>query len=233
VKENFSVTYPAKVVIEVIGEGRTDVGRDETASQPPSPPNTGALPIIVHSLCGKPNEMLVVRRQHASLQGKTRAQKVHFAKRQASCNGSAGVVFVLDSEGDLKERRKELIEGRDRGCPEYPMAVGVAHPCIEAWLLTDAGAIRQGLGLAELPAIPEKSEQLPAPCHNQKNNPKAILRKIAETAKRELCSRDKDSIAALIDLSLLRQRCPLGFAPFADDVDRYIRPLFTKSCSPA
>jgi hypothetical protein len=230
VKENFSVTYRAKVVIEVIGEGRTDVGLAETSCELPA---KGVVPIIVHALCGKPDEMLVTRRQHASLQGKTRAQKVHFAKRQALYNQSAGVVFVLDSEGGLKSRIKELIEGRDRGYPEYPMAVGVAHPCIEAWLLADANAVQQGLGLSETPVIPDKPEKLPAPCRNKNTNPKAILQEIAKTAGREIRSKDKDGIAALIDLSLLRKWCPLGFAPFADEVDRHIRPLFQEPCSPA
>ena len=155
------MTYHAKVVIEVIGEGRTDVGLAGTEPSEPSLPNKGVVPIIVHALCGKPHEMRVTRRQHASLQGKTRAQKVHFAKRQAvySPFKPAAVVFVLDSEGDLKKRTEELIEGRDREYPEYPMAVGVAHPCIETWLLADAAAIRQGLGLAEAPTVPDKLEE--------------------------------------------------------------------------
>jgi len=37
-----------------------------------------------------------------------------------------------------------------------------------------------------------------------------------------------DKIAAAInDFAQLRARCPLGFAPFADEVDRQIRPLFS------
>jgi hypothetical protein len=228
------VTKRAKVVIEVIGEGRTDVGAAGASSEPsaPSPPNRGVVSIVLHTLCGKPDEILVTRRHYASLQGKSRAQKVHFAKRQAvySPCKSAGIVFVLDSEGDLKGRKKELTEGRDRAYPEFPMAVGVAHPCIEAWLLADAAAIGKGLNLAKTPAIPEKPEELPAPCHDGKHNPKAILKEIA---KREISADDKDCIAAVLDISLLRQRCPLGFAPFAEEVENHIRPLFQEPCSPA
>jgi hypothetical protein len=231
------VTYRAKVAIEVIGEGRTDVGLVETTSQPsaPSPPYEGVLPIIVHSLCGKPDTMLVVRRQYASLQGKTRAQKVHFAIRQAIYSPAkpAGVVFVLDSEGDLKGRKKELTEGRNRAYPDFPAALGVAHPCIETWLLADADALRQGLTLTETPAAPDKPEELPAPCRDTKSNPKAILREIAGITRREVSTDDKDRIAVVLDLSLVRERCPLGFAPFADEVDRHIRPLFQEPCSPA
>lgn len=176
--------------------------------------------------------MLVVRRQYASLhgKGKTRAQKVHFAKRQALYNNSTGVVFLLDSEGDLKGRTRELIEGRDRQYQEYPAAVGVAHPCIEAWLLADAAAVAEGLNLAKTPAVPAKPEELPAPCHDAKKNPKAMLREIA---KRAISVSDKDRIAAIADISVLRQHCPLGFSPFADEVEKHIRPLFQKPCSPA
>ena len=223
------MTYRAKAVIEVVGEGRTDVGLVETSGEPsdPSPPNKGVVPIVVHALCGKPDTMLVVRRQYASLQGrgKTRAQKVHFAKRQALYNNSAGIVFVLDSEGDLKGRTRELIEGRDRQYPEYPAAVGVAHPCIEAWLLADAAAIGQSLNLAKTPPVPEKPEELPAPCRDGKNNPKAVLRAVAG---RRISVDDKDRIAATMDLAVLRQRCPLGFAPFAAEVEQFVQPLFPK-----
>jgi hypothetical protein len=221
-------------VIEVIGEGHTDVGIAGISGEPsaPSPPNKGVVPIVVHALCGKPDTMLVVRRHYAFLQsgGKTRTQKVHFAKRQALHNNSAGVVFVLDSEGNFKGRKKELLEGRDRQYPEYPAAVGVAHPCIEAWLLADAAAVAEGLNLAKTPAVTAKPEELPAPCHDAKKNPKAMLREIAQRA---ISVSDKERIAVIADISTLRQRCPLGFSPFADEVEKHIRPLFQEPCSPA
>jgi Domain of unknown function (DUF4276) len=234
VKENCSVTNRAKVVIEVIGEGRTDVGLPETSDKPttPSPPNKGIVSIVVKSLCGKPDAMLVTQRHYASLQGKTRAQKVHFAKRQAiySPCKPAGIVFVLDSEGDLKGRTRELIEGRDRQYPDFPTAVGVAHPCIEAWLLADTAAVAEGLNLAQAPAVPENPEGLPAPCHDGKNNPKAVLRAVAG---RGISANDKDRIAATMDLTVLRERCPLGFAPFAEEVQQHIQPLFPKRLASA
>ena len=118
----------AKVVIEVIGEGRSDVGPidNPNESSQPEPPKSGIVPILVHTLCGKPAAMLVKRRPYSVLEGKTRAQKVQFAKRQSLHNHSAGMVFVFDSEGDLNGRTKELTEGRDREHREYPAAVGVA-----------------------------------------------------------------------------------------------------------
>lgn len=214
------------LVIEVFGEGRTDVGRHGDMG----PPTEGLVPILTHKLCGKPERMLVKRCVYAMLEGKGRQGKVRFAKRQAYYNKATdGVVFVLDSEGDqenLKNTRKDLEEGRDAVELSIPMAVGVAHPCIESWLLADATAIRRGLELDRSPEVPENPESLPAPCKDSKRNPKTVLARAAGSMKKELSANKKDKIATAInDLDLVRQRCPAGFGPFADEVHRHIRPL--------
>ena len=214
------------VVIEVYGEGRTDVGRSEDARSP----TEGVVPILTHKLCGKPERMLVKRRVYAMLEGKGRWQKVRFAKRQAHYNTTTdGVVFVLDSEGGqkkLRETRKDLEKGRDADDLSIPTAVGVAQPCIESWLLADATAIRRGLELKESPEVPQEPESLPAPCKDRTRNPKAVLARAAGSTKRELSAAQKDRIAtALNDLDLVRRRCPLGFGPFADEVAQHIRAL--------
>ena len=216
------------VVVEIIGEGKTDFG----PHAPVGPPGKGVLPILVHKLCGKPQQMLVKRRSFAMLEGRGKglAKKVQFTKRQAQQNKSDGVVFVLDTEGDMAGRLQAMTEGRDREQPDYPTAIGVAHPCIEAWLLADPTAIRRGLNLSETPTIPDEPEKLPAPCHDRNMNPKTILRDaVAGTARREISTREKDSIAAAMnDMAVLRKRCPQGFAPFANEVETYIHPLFCK-----
>ncbi len=222
------VSPDGNVVIEVYGEGRTDVGRSEDAR----PPTEGVVPILTHKLCGKPERMLVKRRMYAMLQRpKGRWQKVKFAKHQAHYNKTTeGLVFVLDSEGDkkkLKETREDLEKGRDAIGLSIPMAVGVAHPCIESWLLPDATAIRRGLKLDTSPEVPEEPESLPAPCKDRKRNPKTVLAQAGGSNKKELSTAQKNEIATAInDLDLLRQRCPLGFGPFADEVVQHIRPLF-------
>lgn len=212
------------VVIEVYGEGKTDVGHDP---EPPQP-TRGVVPILLHTLCGKPGRMLVKRYGMPFMQQKgTWAQKVKFAKRQAQLNGSAGAAFVADSEGDLKARKRDLAKGREMEATDFPMAVGVAHPCVEAWLLTDAAAIRRALGLADTPVVPESPESLPAPCKDRRHNPKTSLSALAGHARRELSVAEKQQIAAAMnDMDLVRTRCPEGFAPFADEVDQSIRPLF-------
>jgi len=213
----------ADVVVEVFGEGKTDIGPGEG----PRRPTKGVVPILLDRLCGEPASLRVKCRPFQFLQGKGLPQKVHFAKRQAFINRSKAAVFVIDSDGKLAEKRKDLEEGRSRAFPEFPMALGVAHPCIEAWLLVHAGAIRRGLDLSATPKVPAEPESLPAPCQDAARNPKRVLCELAGAGRKDLASAEKDRIAnAMNDFALLRQRCPLGFAPFADGVEKQIRPLF-------
>ena len=213
------------VVVEVYGEGKTDVGHNPR----PQRPTNGVVPILLHTLCGRPRQMLVKRYGMPYMQQKgTFAQKVRFAKRQARLNGAAAAAFVVDSDGDLPARRDEMEKGRRMEPGDFPLALGVAHPCIEAWLLADATAIRRGLDLSSNPAVPSEPESLPAPCEDRRNNPKTGLAALAGAAKRELSVADKERIAAAMnDMALVRARCPLGFAPFADEVDQHVHPLFS------
>jgi hypothetical protein len=213
------------VVIEVIGEGVADVGSEKKSDLP----TAGIVPILLHKLCGKPNRMRIKRRRFAFLIQKGLAKKVQFAKRQAFYSGSHAAVFVIDSEGGVKElnaKQSDLETGRGRELLSFPMAIGVAHPCIESWLLASPEAIRRGLGLKSTPQVPTEPETLAAPCQNRRDNPKTAL-SAAAIIDRELSAEEKDRIAVAInDLEHLRTLCPLGFAPFADEVEDRIRPLF-------
>jgi len=228
------VSPDTDVVVEVFGEGKTDVGHDPR----PQRPTKAVVPILLHKLCGMPDRMLVKRHGVPFLQqpgiGKGLWQKVRFARQQAFYSKSDAAVFVVDSEGDLKGRAGELAKGRGSGPSDLPMAVGVAHPCIESWLLADAAAIRRGLGLSKTPNVPENPEELPAPAQDRSHNPKTELRQASGANQQELSAKDKDKIATAInDLDLLRSRCPRGFAPFADEVEQYIVPLFRPPFSPS
>lgn len=211
------------IVNEVVGEGKTDHGR---GGEGPGPPTAGVVPVIVHRLCDRPASMLVKRRPLPFLQGKGLWQKVRFAKRQAFNSGSAGLVFVLDTEGNHPAQLEQLLQGRDAGLVDYPTAVGVTHPCIEAWLLADAAAIARALSLAGRPEVPEAPESLPAPAKDRDRNPKAVLGRCCGQS-RTLSSAETTRIALEIrDLAAIRDRCPISFAPFADEVLGIIGPLF-------
>ncbi len=215
--------------LEICGEGRTDIGHvappGMTRSGPESP-TEGIVPVLVHKLCGQPDTMKVVRRAVPFLPGKKKFwQKVKYFKQQAFYNGSAGAVFVMDSEGDHKGRLAELVKGRDSAYPDFPMAVGVAHPCIETWLLADPGAIARALGLPAPPDVPEDPENLPAPRKDRTHNPKTVLAACAGGSP--VSAQEATRIATeIVDLALVRRRCPVGFEPFAEEVDERIGPLF-------
>ena len=97
--------------------------------------------------------------------------------------------------------------------PDFPMAVGVAHPCIESLAI---GRRRRPFAAAWiLPRrrpFPRSPRQLPAPCQDRDHNPKTVLREHREACEQgKLGGREKDRIAAAMnDISLLRKRCPLG-----------------------
>jgi hypothetical protein len=170
--------------------------------------------------------MTVVHRALPFLAGKSLSQKVKFVKQTALYNRSAGAVFVVDTEGEQPDKKRaELEKGRDSAYLDFPMAVGVAHPCIEAWLLADEAAVAHALNLTTALAPFSCPEDLPAPRKDRGNNPKSILG--ALVGRSAISSNEAIRIAMVIrDMALLRQRCPLSFEPFATEVEQRIAPLF-------
>ena len=214
--------------VEFIGEGPTDFGKDDSNGG-----ISGVVPIFVHKICGHPASLRVVRKTYATLQQKGGlAKKAGYAKQQAFYNGSAGVVFVVDTEGDSpKTKRENLEKARDAIDLDIPMAIGVAHPCIEAWLLADARAIARGTRKSIRPElVPADPEKLPAPNKNRKNNPKIVLADCVGLKQSQLSSADLWAIARSIkNLTIVETACPEGFAPFAAEIRERIKPIFTDS----
>jgi len=206
------------IVLEVFGEGKTDIGKE---SAMPRLPDQGVVPILVYRLCHKPAAMRVKTKRYAYLQGKGLWQKVRFAKRQARYNkDTCGAVFVLDTEGN-DNVIKELTKGRDHELPRFPLAVGAPRPCIESWLLGDSSTLCQTLGLGPSPELSEDPESLPAPSKNRKHNPKTVLAKLGADSQIQ-----KDTIAQELNLKTAREQCPVSFEPFAAEIETLIRPLF-------
>lgn len=213
-----TASSPTEVVVEICGEGKTEVGQEILT---PVTADVGVLPVLVRRLCLNPIEMRVVRRRSEFLQGKQFWQKVWFFKRNASINGSAGAVFAVDTEGKAGVLT-ELQRGRDHGLPNLPMAVGVAHPCIESWLLSDASAIRRGFNLSgPRPTVPHDPESLPAPQANRTHNPKAELAACHPHTRHPNLA-EKSAIAEHLNFATAEAACP-SFAAFADEVRTRIR----------
>jgi hypothetical protein len=101
------------------------------------------------------------------------------------------------------------------------MAIGVARPCIEAWLLSDGAALRLALILSRTPELPEEPESLPSN-RRDPQHPKQVLAQIGASSQPQ-----KDAVATRMNLQDARKRCPLSFEPFAVEVETHIRPLFS------
>src|SRR5947209_4637841 len=98
-RRSFSVTPARKPkVIEIIGEGKSDVGKIDDN---PRPPTEGVVAILVHKLCGSPTNLLVRRRKPLFLQRSTKLwRRVMLSKRRAEDAGDDALIYVQDTEGD-------------------------------------------------------------------------------------------------------------------------------------
>lgn len=78
-------------------------------------------------------------------------KKLRFSVGQARSRGLDGLVAVVDRDKDkaghrANELRSTRHADRQQGkC--FPTALGVAEPHVDAWLLDDPAAVREGLGL--------------------------------------------------------------------------------------
>ena len=91
-------------------------------------------------------------RFHRDTAGRGYRRKLLYAFRQARDVRAEGLVATLDADKAPRgERLNKLRDGRDaerKRSGALPAALGEAVPHGEAWLLDDATAVREGLGLA-------------------------------------------------------------------------------------
>lgn len=133
------------------------------------------------------------------------------------------IVAVSDRDGkENSDRIEGLNEGREYVArSRKPCAVGVAIETIEAWLLADEQALREGL---ENPAISRQKdpESLTSRDETSANSPKGCLNQLIDESQEGAASSDYPelyaAIARAIDLDVLIKRCPEGFVPFAAQV---------------
>ncbi|MFO0952441.1 MAG: DUF4276 family protein [Isosphaeraceae bacterium] len=220
--------------IEVTGEGATDVGKTERNPKAKGLPDRGVVPPLLSALCGRPENLRVRCQPLAQLQHGNLQRKVRFAKEKAYYNKAHAAVFVVDTEGDAPRKvLAQLRAGRDEKLAEFPMAVGVAHPCIEAWLLADADAIRGATRRDTELDLPPEPESLPAPRRDRSRNPKTELARLAGEIERTPARVATEIARSIRELSRVEASCPEGFAPFAEEVRSRIAPLFSPPVDPS
>jgi hypothetical protein len=118
------------------------------------------------------------------------------------------IVILVDEDGDPR-RRAHLDLAQDETGLRLRRALGVAVRTFDAWILADERALSMALGRT---------------IDRQKNpedikDPKSAFRDLLDAEYVD--SRPRDVYAAVmetVDIDLLAERCPRGFAPFASRV---------------
>ncbi len=131
--------------------------------------------------------------------------------RRAQREGFDALVLVIDQDGK-PDREKALTCAQEDERLALPRALGVAIRSFDAWILADERALTKALGY--------KVSRQKAPESIQK--PKAICtRLLDECREHDVGPRDMyAAVARCVDISALEERCPKGFAPFAERVRR-------------
>jgi hypothetical protein len=157
------------------------------------------------------------------------AHKLRYALTLARTRGLAAVVATVDTDrGAPRERLRKLREGRERDRqkhPPLPAALGEANPHAEVWLLDDATAVREALGLAPETNVPAvKYVEIPK---------EALDQLVAQSTNADQPSSTRDTPELLRSIAgrVQRDRCPhakqTGFHAFAEDVRTELGPLLT------
>jgi hypothetical protein len=210
------------ISILLVAEGPHELGRSGEEFAPADAPPPLAILVRrltnaagnVRFLCRQSKSVLNMHRgKMMSRMGKKVYSAMWFARHGHSEKMDA-VVFLSDRDGPTnKSRLREMREGRDDpGATPVPCAVGVAVETFDAWMIAEAGGIRAAGG------DPAKAQ--PAP--EKTKNPKDVADAIFGTEGGTGLGAKYAIIAENVDLELLAQACPEGFAPFAEEVRQRI-----------
>ncbi len=135
-------------------------------------------------------------------------RKFIFITQFAEREGYDAAIILIDHDGD-DTRLKSATFAQEATVTSFPRAVGIAVRTFDAWFLADHAALSTVLGKSiDMQSNPENH-----------SDPKKICEGLNSTANEELRLRDLYSkVATIADLQILRERCPAGFAVFADRV---------------
>lgn len=134
--------------------------------------------------------------------------------RFAERNGHDAIALVIDEDGD-SQRQRDLDAAQDDEHWRLPRAFGVAIRTFDAWILADEQALTNVLGYqVDTQPSPESIHEPKSACEN------LLERGPSSIPQREMYGR----VAQSVNLDLLVERCPRGFAPFAERVRALAQP---------
>ena len=129
--------------------------------------------------------------------------------RVAEDEGFDAIILVIDQDGE-RSRRHQINKAQDGEGFGHPHALGVAIERFNAWMLADEQALSVALGHpVQTQPDPESIKDPKAQCKTLHDNSPS------DRALREVY----EIVATETRLDTLRQRCPKGFAPFAERVE--------------
>lgn len=157
--------------------------------------------------------------------GSIYARKLKYLTRRARADDFVALAIVVDTDkSQRKDKLRELREGREddrQQNPPFPTAVGEANPHFDVWLLDDAVAVRDALGLAGDCQIPNAIKI---------DNPKAALTELINQSEIEF-EHVSDALAEIAQ-RLTVNRCvhhkETGFGDFEQDVRDEIKPALSE-----
>lgn len=129
--------------------------------------------------------------------------------QHAEREGFDAVVILIDQDGD-NGRLKSATFAQEATLTSFPRAIGIAVRTFDAWFLADQTALSKVLSTnVDTQPDPERIA-----------DPKGVCQLLNESAGGSKRLRDLYSeVAAVADLQILRDRCPVGFAVFAERVE--------------
>lgn len=123
-----------------------------------------------------------------------------------------GCVLVVDEDGK-PERRSDIDSAQESPLGIRCRALGVAVRQFDAWMLADERALTQVLGgTVQRQRAPEEI-----------SDPKRACEQLRDASESGLgLSEMYAGVADAADLALVAERCPHGFAPFADRLRTFL-----------
>ncbi|MEZ5944453.1 MAG: hypothetical protein R3C18_23945 [Planctomycetaceae bacterium] len=147
-------------------------------------------------------------KQRVHGRGDRHVKKLLWILNDAAKSDYEAVVLLIDRDGD-KSRQSAIDIAQVSDFVNIPRAFGVAVESYDAWFLADHAKLAELLDIRiDMISQPEK-----------KSDPKSLLRNYKNQSAYEGTQRQLYfDLAEIVDLELLKQRCPGGFGEFSERV---------------
>ena len=147
-------------------------------------------------------------KQRVHGKGDRHVKKLLWILNDAAKSNYEAVILLIDRDGD-KIREAAIDTAQTSDFVNIRRALGVAVETYDAWFLADHAKLAELLGIRiDMISQPEKQD-----------DPKSLLRDYKNQSTYEGTQRQLYfDLAEVLDLELLRQRCPGGFGEFSKRV---------------